>query len=204
MPAANAGRRVLTLFEADAAHLIGSGNWQLGAMGEVRSCTVALPCLSLPGTATPGDIRLCPRPTACPRGCATTTRRPRSRRRPRIGAGWDPVTKSINNQTASCACLRRETSSLRGMSTRVTRLLSAARLRSPIRRARDGTTTLGLEGIEDDNGLCYCSPASGTFALPNPDVLQFCCSLLDSGICVDRLGLLVRPSLLPFEPPVFN
>ena len=32
----------------------------------------------------------------CPRGCATTTRRPRSRRRPRIGAGRDLVTKSIN------------------------------------------------------------------------------------------------------------
>jgi hypothetical protein len=126
--------------------------------GEVLHC-----CAPLSQPARYSDARrhpFVPSPHRCPRGCATTTRRPRSRRRPRIGAGWNPVTKSINNQTASCACLRRETSSLRVMGTRVTRLLSAARLCSPIRRARDRTTTLGLEGIEDDNGLCYCSPAS--------------------------------------------
>lgn len=50
---------------------------------------------------------------------------------------------------------------------------------------------MSLEGIEDDNGLCYCIPVPGP--LLNPDVPQLCCwSLLDCGICVDRLGPDVR------------
>lgn len=118
---ANAGRGVSTLFECDAARLIESGNWQLACDGRGEVLHGGTP-LSQPLRQLAGDIRLCPR-LPSPRGCATTTRRPSSRRRPRIGAGWDPVTKSINNQTASCACLRRTTSSLRVMRTSVTRLV---------------------------------------------------------------------------------
>jgi len=72
-----------------AARLSKCGNWQLRALGEVRSCTLPSPVSG----RLAGDIRMCPPP----RGCATTTRRPESRRGPRIGAGWDLVAKSISN-----------------------------------------------------------------------------------------------------------
>ena len=86
-----------------AARLIESGNWQLGAMGEVRSCTCCTPL------SQPAQVQLRRRhpllalALPSPRGCATTTRRPRSRRRPRIGAGWDPVTtKHRSHQQSNC------------------------------------------------------------------------------------------------------
>lgn len=134
-------------------------------MGEVRSCTGALPCLSLSGTALWPATSVCALAPPCPRGCATTTRRPRSRRRPRIGAGWDPVTKSISTiNLPPCVCLRRETSSLL-----TTKLLFSLFVMGhegdesymfsptlPNQASTPGTITLGLEGIEDDNGLCYC------------------------------------------------
>jgi len=51
---ANTAKEALDVSRAIAARVSESGNWQLRAMGEVRSCTPALPCLS----CTRGDIRL--------------------------------------------------------------------------------------------------------------------------------------------------
>ena len=81
-------------FECDAARLIESGNWQLACDGRGEVLHWCTPLSQPAQVQLAGDIRLCPG-LPSPRGCATTTRRPRSRRRPRIGAGWDPVTKSI-------------------------------------------------------------------------------------------------------------
>lgn len=112
---ANADRRVATLFDcAGGARLSESGNWQLACDGRgevLHWCTpLSQPVRYSARPATSVRALAPPRP----RGCATTTRRPRSRRRPRIGAGWDPVTKSINTIKLPPAHVsdRRTTSSL--------------------------------------------------------------------------------------------
>jgi hypothetical protein len=75
-----------------AARLIRSGNWQSRQSaddGEVRSWTLPSPVSGAP-RRHPAQALVCQRP----RGCATTTGRPESRRGPRIGAGWDPVARA--------------------------------------------------------------------------------------------------------------
>ena len=65
---------------------------------------------------------------------------------------------------------------------------------------------MSLEGIGDDNGLCYCIRY---LTLPNPDILSLAAARCSSGtarggIGVDHLGPLTRPLLLRFVPPVFD
>jgi hypothetical protein len=165
----------------------------LGAMGEVRSCTGALPCLSQRRYSWPATsvcALACREPTRLRNHHPPPEEQTPSQNRSRLGPG-NQKHRTIKLPPAHVSDGRRLRCVLPCDGHECDEAGYLLFAYAPQSGLRSRTITMSLEGIEDDNGLCYCSPVPGT--LTNPDVPQLCCwSLLDCGICVDRLGIDVR------------
>jgi hypothetical protein len=139
--------------EDAAARLIRCGNWRSADESEVRSCTVGGEVSTLP-TPVSGLLRRDPFELSSARSATlrklrnatTITRRPESRRGPRIGADLDPVARASTIYPPAHVSKQ---SSLFVMARIY--LLSPAWPSQSGRRAK--RIMISLEGIADDTGL---------------------------------------------------
>jgi hypothetical protein len=124
----------------------------------VRSCTPALPCLRLSGTpaATPVCLPSSAHEVAQPpvHHPSPGEWTPWSQNRNRLGPGCQK-----HNQSTSYTCLKRDVFAMRDCTRPSALRLWGSYLSyapSPQSGIRARTITISLDGIADNNGLCYC------------------------------------------------